>query len=296
MSYATALSGMGDVLTDRTISALQANGASAAQAAKIASLMQRTPDGTTGNVDPQYASLVIHRDGTIGPASDAVIPPGDPSNYWGRIFDAQRYLVILNDQNNPITTVGAISIPAAQAILATYEPTPGSTTSQAQSTDATAQAEADAKAGTATAKTNAPVPTVSQPPAPPTGTPVALPHETYLPYGTVVVLSNGQKAYADGHGGLIAGDPPITQTSLPPGAMLATSTAIPQPFQSAPLVDPIIVDPINGNGLDFGPTDVGGNAPGVVPQLPASTPAVPSWALPAGLAIGAYLLLRGRRS
>lgn len=262
------------------------NGGSVAQGQAI----KRISDANGGNVPPQYASLVLHWDGSTGPASDAVIPPGDPSNYWPGIFAANRYLVLLRANNTPITTVGAIAPAAAQAIMDTYVPVAGDTSGRAVSTAATAAAEAAAQSGTVAAKASAPVATTSQAPAQPEGAPVHTATPVYLPYGTPVTLSNGQQGYADGHGGVIAGAPPAS-TPASTGPLAAKPL---DPTKVPLMIDPGFPVQIFDPATQPEPVDGNGN-----PVLPAQAAGLGFTLSPAVLLGGAalaFLLFRRRRT
>ena len=169
--YGHRFAGLGGMLEDMETNGLISDGFTAAQAAALLPLLQRTPDGFTGNVDPQYANLVMHADGSLGPLTDATNINAD-NPYWQGIVKANRYLLMLNDRNQAIGTIGAISIPAAAAIMATYQPVQGSTSGQAVSSAATAPAEAAAATESTAAAASAPVAVTAQPYLPP-GSPVA---------------------------------------------------------------------------------------------------------------------------
>lgn len=286
MSYPRQLAGLGwaqgdgpaEFAADPTVYSIVSNGGSPQQGQALKALIK------DGNVGPQYASLVMHWDGSIGPASDAVIPPGDSSNYWPKIFAANRYLVLLNPQNIPITTIGAITPAAAQAIMDTYAPVAGDTSGRAQSTAATAPAEQAAAKEAIASKSTTPVDTTTQNPAPaPAGAPVHTVTQTFLPYGTPVTLSNGQQGYADGQGGIIAGAPPSATPA-------STGPLAPTPSASQPL--PVYSDPgfFSPPAVQLGPTGS---------PVDTGAPAAASFTLsPTVLLAGAglaALLLFGRR-
>lgn len=183
--YGLRLSGLGDALSTVIVSGLMSNGLNAAQAATIEPLIQRTPDGTTGNVDPQYANLVLHPDGSFGPLSDVqsalLGDPNDPNNkgyaYWKGIIAANRYLIVQGIHG--WTTIGAVSAPAAAAIMSTYSFVPG-TPGQSVSTPATAAANAAAATEATAAQAATPVEVTAQPYMPP-GTPATAPTSSQEP-------------------------------------------------------------------------------------------------------------------
>lgn len=125
------------------------------------------PASDYGNVPAQYAGLVLHQDGSLGPGSDLVVPSTwGSASYWTNLLASNRYLILVDGNNHPIGSVGAIDAPAAAAVLATYAVVPGDTAGRSVATAATPGANAAAVQAQAAAAAASPVTTTAEPAAP----------------------------------------------------------------------------------------------------------------------------------
>lgn len=148
---------------------VNANGGTPAQAAALTALSAKDTSGAGayGNLPPQYAGLVMHADGSLGPGSDLApfiakySGQNQSGSYWQGILNSNRYLVLMNAAGEPLWSVGAIAPDAAAAVIATYAIPTENTQGQAQSTAATAAADAAAQLSTKAAQAAMPVAIVS---------------------------------------------------------------------------------------------------------------------------------------
>lgn len=325
-------------------SSVNSNGGTSAQAAALNVLSNSDtatpPASDYGNLPPQYAGLVMHADGTLGPPSDANIgSASDPANsayaYWQGVFKSNRYVTLLNAQNQPLWSVGAISAPAAAAVLATYIPVPGSTTGQLQPTSATAGADQGAQKSTTTVQATTPVAVSSQPNAPVSapkiytndadavreisaviGTAAQVGYDGGSQAGFVTVPINGSNVklfYLQdgtfGNGSVVYTAAQVTaymnaaglggvKLQVPSTPIPATPVAPPPLSTSMPSGPIAYIDP-SSPVMDFdpgvNPPDAIGMSPVLQAAVGASAVSVPSWAWIVGAAGLAYVLFRPRR-